>query len=197
MRQSNIVRNTNETQISVSLNIDGAGAFEGSSGAGFFDHMLELFARHGHFDIALRCAGDTRVDYHHSVEDIGIALGKAFAQALGDLRGITRYGSFLLPMDEALAMVALDIGGRFHLTFDVPFPTEKIGEFDAELVREFLTGFARSLGLTLHVRLLSGQNSHHISEAVFKGLGRALSAAAAIDAAHAGEVPSTKGTLTE
>jgi len=196
MRQADIVRNTKETQISVGLNIDGRGVYEGTSGAGFLDHMLELFARHGHFDLKLQCAGDAHVDYHHSAEDVGIVMGRAFAQALGDMRGIIRYGSALLPMDEALVMVALDISGRFHLAFDVAFPTEKIGAFDTELVREFLSGFARALGLTLHVRLISGQNSHHISEAVFKGLARALSSAAAIDPERALEIPSTKGTLT-
>lgn len=195
VRQAEISRETAETKIALSLRVDGGGQAKIDSGCGFLNHMLELFTRHGRFDLELRCRGDAEVDYHHSVEDIGIALGRAFAKALGDCRGINRYGSFLLPMDEALVLTALDISGRCHLTFDLAIPTQKVGDFDTELVREFMIAFCRNLGLTLHLRQLAGENSHHIIEAAFKGLGRALAQAAAIDPRFAGEIPSTKGTI--
>ncbi len=195
MRTAAIARKTAETDITLSINIDGAGSSELATGVGFFDHMLTLFSRHGSFDLTLSCKGDLMVDGHHTVEDVGICLGAAFREALGDKRGITRYGSFLLPMDEALVLTALDISGRAHLSYGLTLPTQKVGTFDTELVEEFLLGFCRSMGLTLHVKQLGGTNSHHIIEAAFKGLGRALRQAVAIDAAHANEVPSTKGML--
>ncbi len=195
MRTSDITRKTAETDIALSLNLDGAGKSVISTGIGFLDHMLTLFAGHGSFDLDVSCKGDLAVDAHHSVEDIGICLGQAFREALGDKRGIVRYGSFLLPMDEALVLIALDISGRAHLSYGLSIPTQKVGEFDTELVEEFLLGFCRSMGLTLHVKQLAGTNSHHIIEAAFKGLGRALKQAVAVDAAHADEIPSTKGIL--
>lgn len=195
MRDAAIQRNTTETQIDLTLLLDGQGDAEIETGCGFMDHMLTLFARHGRFDLTLRCQGDTQVDDHHTVEDCGIALGQAFAAALGDGRGITRYGSFLLPMDEALVLIALDISGRSLLCYDVALPAQKVGTFDTELVEEFLLGFVRRMGLTLHVRQMAGKNAHHILEAVFKGLGRALAAATAIDSGNPGGIPSTKGTL--
>ena len=195
MRTATLTRKTAETYITLSLNLDGMGNSELATGVGFLDHMLTLFSRHGSFDLTLSCKGDLMVDGHHTVEDVGICLGAAFREALGDKRGITRYGSFLLPMDEALVLTALDISGRAHLSYGLTLPTQKVGTFDTELVEEFLLGFCRSMGLTLHVRQLAGTNSHHIIEAAFKGLGRALKQAVAIDAAHADEVPSTKGIL--
>ena len=196
MRQVSVGRNTNETKISLKLNIDGKGVLEeATSGIGFLDHMLELFARHGRFDLSLTCGGDTWVDAHHSVEDIGIALGNAFKEALGDCKGICRYGSFLLPMDEALIMIAVDISGRAHLSYEVDIPAQKVGEFDTELVEEFMLGFVRALGVTLHIRQLAGTNSHHIIEGIFKGLGRALLQAVVIDEKFREEIPSTKGIL--
>ncbi len=195
MRTAALTRKTAETDITLSLNLDGMGNSELATGVGFLDHMLTLFSRHGSFDLTLSCKGDLMVDGHHTVEDVGICLGAAFREALGDKRGITRYGSFLLPMDEALVLTALDISGRAHLSYGLTIPTQKVGTFDTELVEEFLLGFCRSMGLTLHVRQLAGTNSHHIIEAAFKGLGRALKQAVAIDAAHADEVPSTKGML--
>jgi imidazoleglycerol-phosphate dehydratase len=195
MRVATITRNTTETKITLTLSLDGTGLYDIGTGAGFLDHMLELFTRHGRFDLTLRCQGDTHVDYHHTTEDVGIALGEAFRQALGDKGGITRYGSFLLPMDEALVLVALDLSGRAHLAWDLAIPTQKIGDFDTELVEEFLLGFTRGLDLTLHARQLAGKNAHHIAEALFKGLGRALGQAVAIDPRLAGEIPSTKGVL--
>jgi imidazoleglycerol-phosphate dehydratase len=195
MRSSEITRNTNETAISLSLLLDGTGESECATGVGFLDHMLTLFARHGRFDLKVRCQGDNGVDDHHSVEDTGITLGKAFAGALGNGGGITRYGSFLLPMDEALVMVALDISGRAHLSYDVDVAAAKVGTFDTELVEEFLLGFTRALGLTLHVRMLAGKNAHHIIEAVFKGLGRAMAQAVTVDERLGGAIPSTKGVL--
>ena len=195
MRTAAIARKTAETDITLSINIDGAGSSELATGVGFFDHMLTLFSRHGSFDLTLSCKGDLMVDSHHTVEDVGLCLGAAFRESLGDKRGITRYGSFLLPMDEALVLTALDISGRAHLSYGLTLPTQKVGTFDTELVEEFLLGFCRSMGLTLHVKQLAGTNSHHIVEAAFKGLGRALKQAVAIDAAHANEVPSTKGML--
>ena len=195
MRTATIARKTAETDIRLTLNLDGSGRSEIHSGVGFLDHMLTLFARHGRFDLTVACEGDTWVDDHHSVEDIGICLGEAAAQALGDKRGITRYGSMLLPMDEALILCAVDISGRPMLCTELQIPTEKVGTFDTELVQEFLQAFASRVGLTLHVRQLAGSNSHHIIEGVFKALGRALSAAVAVDERAKDEIPSTKGML--
>lgn len=195
MRTATIARKTAETDIRLTLNLDGSGRSEVHSGVGFLDHMLTLFARHGRFDLTVACEGDTWVDDHHSAEDIGICLGEATAQALGDKRGITRYGSMLLPMDEALILCAVDISGRPMLCTELQIPTEKVGTFDTELVQEFLQAFASRAGLTLHVRQLAGSNSHHIIEGVFKALGRALSAAVAMDERAKDEIPSTKGML--
>ncbi|MFV0401096.1 MAG: imidazoleglycerol-phosphate dehydratase HisB [Oscillospiraceae bacterium] len=197
MRTAEITRNTNETQITLSLNLDGRGEFSGTSGGGFLDHMLELFARHGRFDLNIQGKGDVQVDLHHLTEDTGITLGKAFAQALGEMRGIARYGSFLLPMDEALVMVALDISGRPHLGYELALPSQRVGDFDTELVEEFFLGFVRGLGMTLHLRQLAGHNTHHIIEAAFKGFGRAMAQAVAVekDERFADEIPSTKGTI--
>ena len=195
MRRKKIVRDTKETQIILALEVDGTGAYEIDTGCGFFNHMMELFTRHGRFDIAIDCKGDTDVDYHHTVEDIGIALGRAFREALGDKKGIYRYGSMLLPMDEALILTAVDIGGRSSVNFDVEIPAQKVGDFDTELVKEFVLALAREMGLTVHIRMLAGENTHHILEAIFKGAGRTLKMAVAPDCAHAGEIPSTKGML--
>ena len=195
MRTAEIKRKTAETDISLSLNIDGAGKAELKLDCGFLAHMLTLFAKHGGIDLKLSCKGDTEVDFHHTVEDIGICLGQAFSMALGEKRGITRYGSFLLPMDEALVLIALDISGRSHLSYDVSLPYGKVGDFDTELAEEFLLGLCRTMGLTLHVKQMAGRNTHHILEAVFKGLGRALNIAMAIDEKNANEIPSTKGML--
>ena len=195
MRAATIERNTAETKIKLSLCLDGSGKTEINTGVGFLDHMLTLFARHGRFDLAVSCVGDTYVDDHHSVEDIGICLGLAIAEALGDMKGITRYGNFALPMDEALILVALDLSGRSYLGYGLEIPTEKVGTFDTELIEEFFLAFTRTAKMTLHIRQLSGKNSHHIIEGCFKGLGRALRQAVAIDPAFADEVPSTKGVL--
>lgn len=195
MRRKKIVRDTKETKIVLALEIDGTGAYEINTGCGFLDHMLELFTRHGRFDIAVDCNGDTEVDYHHTVEDIGIALGCAFKDALGDKRGIYRYGSMLLPMDEALVLCAVDISGRCNVVFDAEIPTEKVGDFDTQLVKEFILAFSREMGLTVHIKVLAGENSHHIIEAVFKGMGRALRQACGIEEEFADEIPSTKGVL--
>ncbi len=195
MRQAEILRKTGETEIRVCLNLDGTGKCRIDSGVGFLNHMLELFARHGRFDLEICCKGDTWVDDHHSVEDIGIAFGQAFAEALGDKKGIVRYGNFLLPMDEALVMSAADISGRAHLEFDVPMPCQKVGSFDTELVKEFFLGFVRSAGITLHLKLMSGENTHHIIEAAFKSAARSLKQAVSPDAAFPDDVPSTKGVL--
>lgn len=195
MRTASVKRKTAETDIGLSLSLDGKGTAKLDTGCGFLEHMLTLFAKHGGFDLAVSCKGDTNVDYHHTTEDIGICLGEAFAQALGDKRGINRYGSFLLPMDEALVLVALDICGRAHLSYDVTLTAQKAGDFDTELAEEFLLALTRSMGLTLHVRQLAGRNTHHILEAVFKGLARALGQAVAVDAARKDEIPSTKGFL--
>ena len=195
MRTAEKSRKTAETDIRLSLNLDGTGRAEIDSGVGFLDHMLTLFARHGRFDLALTCRGDTRVDDHHSTEDIGIVLGAALSEALGERRGICRYGSALLPMDEALALVALDLSGRACLRFAAQFPSQKIGTFDTELVKEFFLALCRAAGMTLHIRLLDGENSHHMAEAVFKGFGRALRQAVSVDPRLGGEIPSTKGTL--
>ena len=195
MRTAEIRRDTAETQISLSLNLDGTGKSELHTGCGFLNHMLTLFARHGDFDLSVTCHGDTDVDYHHSVEDIGICLGQAFAKALGDKRGIARYGQFLLPMDETLMLVAADLSGRDYLGWAVELPAEKVGDFDTELAKEFWLGFIRSCPGALHIRQLAGENTHHILEAVFKGAGRALKEAVALDEKHLSESPSTKGTL--
>ena len=195
MRTFAIERNTKETAIALSLNLDGSGASEIATGCGFLDHMLTLFASHGRFDLKVTCKGDVEVDDHHTVEDIGICLGKGFAEALGDKRGITRYGSCILPMDEALILTAVDCSGRSYLGYELPIPTEKVGTFDTELVEEFLLAFVREAKCTLHVRELAGTNSHHIIEGAFKSLARSLRAAVAIDAAFANEIPSTKGAL--
>ena len=195
MRRKKVVRDTKETKIVLALEIDGTGAYEISTGSGFLDHMLELFTRHGRFDLAIDCNGDTHVDYHHTTEDIGIALGTAFKESLGDKRGITRYGSQILPMDEVLVLVAVDISGRTSVNFDVDIPAQKVGDFDTELVEEFILGMARAMGLTIHVKLLAGKNTHHIIEGIFKCLGRTLRQACAIEAEYADEIPSTKGVL--
>lgn len=195
MRNADVVRNTNETQISLSLTLDGGRECEIHTGCGFLDHMLDLLARHGRFGLSVGCTGDTHVDYHHTVEDLGITLGRALAQALGDMRGINRYGSVILPMDETLMLCALDISGRSYLGWEVLIPTQKVGDFDTELVREFMLGFTRSLGCTLHFKQFAGENSHHIIEAMFKALGRALKAAVAFDPEGQGEIPSTKGMI--
>ena len=195
MRTAKIERNTAETKIFLELNLDGTGKSEIATGCGFLDHMLTLFSRHGSFDLTVRCQGDTHVDDHHTVEDIGIALGKALEIALGEKRGITRYGNFLLPMDEALILCALDISGRDYLGFGLEIPTAKVGTFDTELVEEFFLGLTRNANITLHLKQLDGKNSHHIIEGAFKAFGRALAQACAIDEKHAGEIPSTKGVL--
>jgi imidazoleglycerol-phosphate dehydratase len=193
MRTAEITRNTAETNISLKVNLDGTGKTEVGTGVGFLNHMLTLFAAHGKFDLEVRCVGDTDVDDHHSVEDVGICLGQAFRQALGDKRGITRYGSFLLPMDEALILAAVDISGRSSLNDALEIPTEKIGSFDTELVEEFFLGFTRSCPMSLHLRKLAGTNSHHIVEGAFKAFGRAMKAAVALDGTD--KIPSTKGVL--
>ena len=195
MRTAEVKRDTNETKITLRLNLDGTGKADIRSGCGFLDHMLTLFARHGDFDLSVTCQGDTQVDYHHTVEDIGICLGKAFTQALGDKRGITRYGQFLLPMDETLVLSAVDLSGRDYLSWAVDLPTAKVGDFDTELAKEFWLGFVRNCPASIHIRELAGENTHHILEAVFKGMGRALKEAVAPDAKHLDEIPSTKGTL--
>ena len=195
MRTSEIKRTTKETDIALILNLDGTGVSEINSGVGFLDHMLTLFAKHGRFDLTLTCNGDTYVDDHHSVEDIGIALGQAFSQALGDKRGIVRYGSFILPMDETLILSAVDISGRSYLNYDLHIPTQKVGTFDTELTEEFFWGFVRNADLTLHIKQLEGKNSHHIIEGAFKSVARSLRTAAAVDPACAEEIPSTKGVL--
>jgi imidazoleglycerol-phosphate dehydratase len=195
MRTAKIQRKTAETDICLSLNLDGSGVSNIDTGCGFLNHMLTLFAKHGRFDLNVTCKGDIDVDDHHTVEDIGIALGDAFAQALGEKRGIIRYGNIILPMDEALILCAVDISGRSCLCYDLQIPTEKVGTFDTELTEEFYQGFTRRAGLTLHIRQLAGTNSHHIIEGSFKAVARVLRAAVAIDAAYADEIPSTKGVL--
>lgn len=195
MRTAEINRKTNETDIKLTLNLDGTGKSETQTGCGFLDHMLTLFARHGGFDLTVSCKGDTYVDYHHTVEDIGIALGDAFKSALGDMRGITRYGSFILPMDESLIMTAVDISGRAHLSYGLTIPAQKVGDFDTELAEEFYLGFVRHGAITLHIKQLSGTNSHHIIEGAFKSVARSLAAAVKIDESRRDEIPSTKGVL--
>lgn len=195
MRTAEINRVTAETSISLRLELDGTGKSEIHSGVGFLDHMLTLFARHGRFDLTLTCAGDTQVDDHHSVEDVGIALGSAFAQALGEKRGISRYGSCILPMDEALILTAVDLSGRAYLGFDLRIPTARVGSFDTELVEEFFYAFVRNAACTLHLRKLAGKNSHHIIEGAFKSAARSLRTAVCIEPAFRDEIPSTKGVL--
>lgn len=195
MRTAEISRKTAETDITLRLDLDGKGESKIKTGCGFFDHMLTLFAKHGRFDLEVECIGDTYVDYHHTVEDIGIVLGKAFNQALGEKRGIVRYGNFILPMDESLIMTAVDISGRSYLGYVLNIPTEKVGDFDTELVEEFFIAFCSNAGLNLHIRQLAGSNSHHIIEGTFKSVARSLKAAVAIDEAFKEEIPSTKGVL--
>ena len=193
MRTAQIARKTNETDIQLSLNLDGRGESSIESGVGFLDHMLTLLSRHGRMDLKLTCHGDTYVDDHHTVEDVGICLGQAFAQALGDLRGVERFGHSVLPMDEALILAAVDLSGRGMLCWDVPMPTEKVGTFDTELVKEFWLAFTRKAGCTFHLRKLAGENSHHLIEGVFKAAGRSLKQAVARTGRD--EIPSTKGSL--
>ena len=195
MRSAEINRKTNETDINLTVNLDGSGKSDIATGCGFLDHMLTLFSRHGRFDLAVKCVGDTYVDYHHTVEDIGISLGKAFCQALGDKRGIVRYGDTVLPMDESLILSAVDISGRGGLYFALDIPTQKVGDFDTELVEEFWRAFACDAGITLHLRQLAGSNSHHIIEGSFKSVARSLRTAVSVDKAFADEIPSTKGLL--
>jgi len=195
MRTAAIKRDTRETQIELTLNLDGTGKASIASGCGFLDHMLELFARHGDIDLTVKCNGDTHVDYHHSVEDIGICLGKAFTEALGDKRGITRYGQFLLPMDETLVLCACDLSGRDYLGWGVELPSMTVGDFDTELAEEFWLAFVRNCPASIHIRQMAGKNTHHILEAIFKGMGRTLKMAVAMDEKHLDEIPSTKGTL--
>ncbi len=195
MRIKTVERKTNETDIVLTLSLDGDGTGDIDTGCGFLDHMLTLFAAHGRFDLDVKCVGDTKVDYHHTTEDIAICLGKALSDALGDMRGITRYADITLPMDEALILCAVDVSGRSYLACDLRFPTQKVGDFDTELVLEFLLAFARASGVTLHVRQLDGTNSHHIAEACFKALARVLSKAVAVNEADRDRIPSTKGVL--
>ena len=212
MRKAEIKRKTAETDIVLTLNLDGEGKSEISSGNGFMDHMLTLFAKHGRFDLTVLCKGDTQVDFHHSAEDIGICLGKAFKQALGDMKGIVRYGDIILPMDEALILCtadvlnnnlddeniilcATDISGRSYLGLDLPLPSTRVGDFDTELVEEFLIAFVNNANLTLHIKELAGKNTHHIIEGTFKALGRALRTAVKIDKEFKDDIPSTKGVL--
>ena len=195
MRTADICRTTAETDIKLSLNLDGTGKSNIDSGCGFLDHMLTLFAKPGRFDLTLTCKGDTQVDDHHTVEDIGISLGQAFKNALGDKKGICRYGDKILPMDESLILSAVDLSGRGYLGYDLEIPTEKVGTFDTELVEEFWLGFIRNAECTLHICQLAGTNSHHIIEGAFKCVARSLREAVAIDPAAAGEIPSTKGVL--
>ena len=193
MRTVQLSRKTAETDITLSLDLDGTGKYDINTGVGFFDHMLTAFARHGGFDLTVKCTGDVQVDDHHSVEDVGICLGDAFAQALGDMRGVTRFGHCILPMDEALVLSAADLSGRGMLCWDVALPTEKVGTFDTELAREFWLAFVRRANCTLHIRKLAGENSHHILEAVFKSAARTLKQAVSLT--ESDEIPSTKGSL--
>ena len=195
MRNATIQRATAETDISLELNLDGTGSSQIATGCGFLDHMLTLFASHGKFDLTVKCQGDTYVDDHHTVEDIGIALGQAFSQALGEKRGIIRYGDITLPMDEALILAAVDISGRSYLGYKLSIPSQKIGSFDTELVEEFFLGFVRNCPMSLHLVSLAGSNSHHIVEGAFKAAARALRKAVAIDPADPNAIPSTKGVL--
>jgi len=195
MREGRITRSTKETEVVVAVKLDGAGRAEVATGIGFLDHMLDLLARHSRIDLAVKAKGDLHIDQHHTTEDVGIVLGQAVKQALGDMRGITRYADVHVPMDETLTRVAIDISGRAVLVFRVEFPRDKIGDFDVDLVREFFQAFATNAGVTLHVETLYGDNSHHVAESCFKGLARALRAAVALDPAAQNEIPSTKGSL--
>ena len=195
MRTANIHRTTAETDIQLELKLDGTGKANINTGCGFLDHMLTLFAKHGHFDLTVSCKGDTQVDYHHTTEDIGIVLGMAFTKALGDKKGIERYGDITLPMDEALILSAVDLSGRSYLGYDLSIPTEKVGDFDTELVEEFWLAFVRNAACTLHIRMLAGSNSHHIIEGAFKSVARSLRKAVSINRAFANEIPSTKGII--
>ncbi len=194
-RTAEIKRKTTETDIELSLCLDGSGIAEIQTGSGFLNHMLTSFARHGRFDLTVRCTGDTWVDYHHTVEDVGICLGEAIAAALGDMRGVTRFGSAVIPMDEALVLAAVDLSGRACLGYALEIPAQKVGDFDTELAEEFFLGLVRTARMTLHLRSLAGKNSHHIIEGAFKSFARALRQAVSIDPAAAGEIPSTKGVL--
>ena len=195
MRTAEIKRDTNETKITLTLNLDGSGISKISTGVGFLDHMLTLFARHGSFDLSVTCKGDVEVDDHHSTEDIGICLGSAFAEALGNMAGINRYGNIILPMDESLILCAADISGRSYLGYGLQIPTEKVGTFDTELEEEFFLAFPRKAGITLHFQQLAGTNSHHIIEGAFKAFGRVMKQAVAVDPSLGGQIPSTKGVL--
>lgn len=195
MRDAGITRKTNETDISLMLSLDGTGKCQANTGCGFLDHMLTLFAKHGRFDLLVSCTGDTNVDFHHSVEDIGIALGDALFDALGDMKGIMRYGSCILPMDEALILTAVDISGRSYLNFALELPAAKVGDFDTELVEEFFLGFVRHAKCTLHIKQLEGKNTHHIIEGTFKSFARSLAQAVKQDPLCKDEIPSTKGVL--
>ena len=195
MKTATVLRKTAETDINLTLTLDGTGKSEIATGCGFLDHMLTLFAKHGKFDLQLSCKGDTWVDDHHTVEDVGICLGQAFTEALGDKRGIVRYGNFILPMDESLIPTAVDISGRSYLGYDLAIPTEKVGDFDTELVREFFEAFVRKAEITLHIKQLDGYNSHHIIEGMFKSVARSMKAAVAIDEKNKDKIPSTKGVL--
>jgi imidazoleglycerol-phosphate dehydratase len=195
MREGKITRSTKETEVAVAVKLDGSGRADIATGIGFLDHMLDLLARHSRMDLAVKAKGDLHIDQHHTTEDVGIVLGQAVKQALGDMRGITRYADVHVPMDETLTRVAIDISGRAVLVFRVEFPRDKIGDFDVDLVREFFQAFATNAGVTLHVETLYGDNSHHVAESCFKGLARALRAAVALDPAAKNEIPSTKGSL--
>ena len=195
MRTSTINRNTEETKIELLLNLDGKGESKIDTGCGFFDHMLTLFSKHSKFDLEVKCKGDVNVDYHHTVEDIGIVLGKAILEALGDKKGINRYADTILPMDESLILTAIDVSGRSYLGFDVVFPTEKIGDFDTELVEEFFMALTRCAEITLHIKKMAGENSHHIAEGIFKSFARSLRVAVALDENFKDQLPSTKGVL--
>lgn len=190
-----LARKTGETDIKLKIALDGSGISKCETGCGFMDHMMTLFAKHGHFDLEISCSGDIHVDYHHTTEDIGICLGEAVKAALGDKRGIVRYGSMLLPMDEALILSAVDISGRGGCYMDTEIPAQKVGDFDTELCGEFFSAFARTSGITIHIRQLAGKNSHHIIEGIFKSMARSLAKAAAISIENAGEIPSTKGVI--
>ena len=195
IRTAEVIRKTAETDINLKIRLDGKGESVINTGCGFLDHMLTLFSKHSRIDMEVKCTGDTNVDYHHTAEDIGICLGVAFNEALGNKRGITRYGDITLPMDEALILCAVDVSGRDYLGYDVAIPTQKVGDFDTELVEEFLLGFVRNAKLTLHVKQLAGKNSHHIIEGIFKAAARAIGQAVRIDPIYANEIPSTKGIL--
>lgn len=195
MRTAEIIRNTNETKINLSLNLDGTGKYSIDSGCGFLNHMLDLFSKHSRIDLTVTCNGDTEVDFHHTAEDIGIALGEAIKEAAGNKAGIKRYGHIILPMDEALILAAVDFGGRAYLNFNAEIPSPKVGEFDTELVEEFFAAFSRSAGLNLHIKKLDGRNSHHIIEGIFKAVARSLAMALEIDEKLCGEIPSTKGVI--